>query len=163
MPERATGAATPDARPDPGRSAAQLAAWRELWRLLLSPPEATAAACGEVAGGETGGADPDADSIVQRHYVFKIDGTVVADAELQLPDSHQEATVSWQSEAYADGPHLFEVTVSDEAGATASAVAAYGALNHPSGTGSADGSTHARRRAAPAKIRNAPHAAHESA
>ena len=82
-----------------------------------------------------GGSDPGGDFIVQRHYVFKIDGTVAADNVATLPDNHQEATLSWASTSYPDGPHLFEVTVTDEAGASASAVAAYGALNNPSGPG----------------------------
>jgi hypothetical protein len=86
-----------------------------------------------------GGADPGGDFIVQRHVVLAVDGAVVLDALPTLPFNHQEGVYFWPSTAFADGPHLFELTVADEAGVTATAVTTLGALNHPAGAGAANG------------------------
>ena len=55
-PEPPAGAMPPEPQADPGRQAAQQAAWRELWRLLLTPPrdEQPAASDPELATVERG-------------------------------------------------------------------------------------------------------------
>ena len=76
-----------------------------------------------------GGADPGGDFIVQRHFVLSVDKVVVYEASPTLPYNHQEATYLWPSTQYADGPHVFEVRVTDELGATATATLSLTAAN----------------------------------
>ena len=122
---------------------------------MLPPPSSSAQGLGVVfqspAPGATvgggvavqfesfGGADPGGDFVVQRHFVLAVDKAVVLDTTPTLPFNHQEGIYFWPSTELADGPHLFELKVTDEAGATATAVMALGALNHPSGVGAANG------------------------
>ena len=71
-----------------------------------------------------GGADPDGNGIVERHFVFEIDGTTVSETTSSFPANHQESGFFWSLAGVAAGPHLLEVTVFDEAGASATSTIA---------------------------------------
>jgi hypothetical protein len=66
-----------------------------------------------------GGSDPDGNSIVERRFVFAVDGTTVADTTTSFPANHQESGFFWSLGGVTAGPHLLGVTVFDEAGSSA--------------------------------------------
>jgi hypothetical protein len=66
-----------------------------------------------------GGSDPDGNAIVERRFVFAVNGTTVSDTTGTFPVNHQEGGFFWSLAGVSAGPHVIEVTVFDEAGASA--------------------------------------------
>jgi hypothetical protein len=70
-------------------------------RAGFEAPAGGANVCGGVAVtlSASGGSDPDHDDIVTRHFILKIDGSIVFSGDARTPISHQEHCVVWDSTA----------------------------------------------------------------